>query len=700
MWRVVAVAAVWWPSRVSGAFDGAPLDTLPEALILGLVVPVLAWLHPRLFDRLLPRALVCAIIAIKIAAALSLQQQGWCLGFAPPKPMVRDSTGKPHAWDVRADWLSDDPACSAVMARSYYDTREVPVWFYNLPPPDDTPHRGGFGFGEIAVRQSLAGFLDAPSDGVLELITGAATNATLRIDGRAIEPAEAGRHAARLARGIHRIEMDATLLGKHWPLIPQWNGIAMGSMRFPLATIGRPSRIDRLAHPYLNWLLLTVCAALVVWWVVSMVVSLRDAALTTWSLGASAAAALGAIHLADQASSYTAAALALSLMIAFRKRHHNLRGAFLLIAAPWLAFVAAANVAQIGRWTLYGVGNDDFQFQRFAYRVFLQQYWLEGGQVTFWNQPLIRWIVGAQHLLFGDSSVGQAYWDAFGVSVMALFACRVVAALAGFTGGLVAAVMVMAMFLLGPTLQFVGFGLSEISSASLIYAAAFFAMRNRGWRDVSVAGLLLVLAFYTRLNNLPMALAVAALAIPITTPASALWRPRTWWPVVRWRVVIGVAGALAVGAALFAWRTWYYTGVFSVFHGTQREYLAVWKPHMSIGEGVAAMTSSVLMVLTASDPPALAWHAAPLIAAAVIAILAVLNVPGFRQAPLPIVLLFLAGCSSALVTRGWAYEGRFSMHLFGAAAALCGWAASVAAQTVSRLLPGHFVSDGPRVEQR
>ena len=48
--------------------------------------------------------------------------------------------------------------------------------------------------------------------------------------------------------------------------------------------------------------------------------------------------------------------------------------------------------------------------------------------------------------------------------------------------------------------------------------------------DVVVAGLLLVLGFYTRLNNLPMALAVAAFALPITLPASAMWRPRVWWP--------------------------------------------------------------------------------------------------------------------------------------------------------------------------
>jgi hypothetical protein len=281
-------------------------------------------------------------------------------------------------------------------------------------------------------------------------------------------------------------------------------------------------------------------------------------------------------------------------------------------------------------------------------------------------------------MLFGESSVGQVYWDSFGVAAMALFAYRIVVTFAGFRAGLVAAVIPFAIFLLGPTLEFVGFGLSEISSASFIYVAAFFAMRNRGVSDAIIAGVLLMLAFYTRLNNLPMALAVAAFALPITTPASVMWRPRLWWPMVRWRVVIGVTAGLAVAALLFAWRTWYYTGVFSVFHGTQREFLAVWKPHMTIGDALPAMLSSVMMVITASDPPALVGHSLPLVIATIVSILAVLNVPFFRQAPLPVVLLFLAGCSGALVTRGWGHEGRFSIHLFGAAAAICGWAGSAA----------------------
>jgi hypothetical protein len=73
-----------------------------------------------------------------------------------------------------------------------------------------------------------------------------------------------------------------------------------------------------------------------------------------------------------------------------------------------------------------------------------------------------------------------------------------------------------------------------------------------------------------------------------------------------------------------------------------------------------------------------------LLSAGAICAAAIVGVRGFRKAPLPVVALFVAGLSSALVTRGWAYEGRFSIHLYGAAAALCGWALAAAMQGVRK----------------
>ena len=569
------------------------------------------------------------------------------------------------------------------MTRSYRDTRELPVWFYNLAPPDDTPHRGGYSFGEILVKERLSGYLDAPSDGTFELITGPATSAALTIDGVAIEPGAPGHHQAQLRKGQHQLHVDATLLSKYWPIVAKWNGREMGSMRFPATTREPASNVDRIVRPAVKWILPVLVGVFIVEWLWTVVSRFPDRRLLIWSMASAGAMTVVAVYLPNQAPQYAAAALAMSLLITVDDRMKDLRGAVVLIAVPWLVYVAAANVDQIGRWTIYGEGNDNFHFQRYAYRVFMQHYWLEGGQPTFWHQPLFRWIAGALHMIFGDSSVGQAYWDGAGVAVMALFAYAVVTMRASFRWGVGAAVLVCALFVLSPAEEFVGFGLSEIASASFIYLAAFFAMRNRGAGDVVSAGILAALGFYTRLNNLTMALAVAAFAVPVTLPAFVVWRPRQWVPLVNWRVVIGICLALAVAAGLFAWRTWYYTGVFSVFHGTQLEFLAVWKPGMSAPAAAQAMVSSVMMILTATDPPAFTWTGLPLLIAAAVAIGALAGVPLLRQAPAPVAALFLAGCVGALVTRGWGYDGRFSLHLFAAASALCGWAAAAICSRVA-----------------
>jgi len=271
---------------------------------------------------------------------------------------------------------------------------------------------------------------------------------------------------------------------------------------------------------------------------------------------------------------------------------------------------------------------------------------------------------------------------------MTLFAYLTVARLRGFAWGMFAALIPLVMFLVGPALEFVGFGLSEISSASFIYLACFFAMRNRG-ADAMVAGVLVTLGFWTRLNNLPMGIAVAAFALPLATATGDWWRIPRWLPLVRWRIVVAIAAVLIVGCLLFSWRTWYYTGVFGLFHGTQRDFLAVWKPGMTFREAVPAMISSVMMVVTGQDPPRFALHASPLVAGGLISIAAVLGIRGFRDAPLPVVAMFIAGLSGALITRGWGHEGRFSVHLYGSAASLCGWAIGSLAQSFrkSRIIP-------------
>jgi len=90
----------------------------------------------------------------------------------------------------------------------------------------------------------------------------------------------------------------------------------------------------------------------------------------------------------------------------------TLRGAFAMVGVPWITFVVACSASAIGRFLIYDSGHDYWMYQRFAYRVVLQGYWLEGGSIVFYFQPFYRWIVGFLHVIFGDSSAGEWYWTA------------------------------------------------------------------------------------------------------------------------------------------------------------------------------------------------------------------------------------------------------------------------------------------------
>jgi hypothetical protein len=333
-------------------------------------------------------------------------------------------------------------------------------------------------------------------------------------------------------------------------------------------------------------------------------------------------------------------------------------------------FVGVTAFDHVAKFSLYAGGDDQWTFQRFAYRIYLQGYWLEGGEPAFWFQPGYRWIAGAWHMLFGDSSIGEFHWDGICLAIVALFACEAVRRVWGFTWGLIAAGCVLTLVIQGPPWLYWGSGLSENAAAGFIYAAALCALRASNWRLRVAAGILATLGFYIRLNNLPLAFAVAVFAMPDDVRASDLWKPRAWLRRVNWRTVATIAGVVAIGMVLFACRTWYYTGHFSFFQGTTIGVNAIYQPGMSIPELARRMLDSAWMVLSMNDPPRFVWYATPLIAGAVISMAAVLYVPVARNLPLSMVLFFLASIAGALVARGVAYSGRFSTIVIGSATAV------------------------------
>jgi hypothetical protein len=689
LWGMLAALALLWPGRLSGPLDGMPLDRAAEAVLIGIVFPALCWFDRSFLARRSARVLIVSLLAWKAITSLMLVQDGWCVSLIPSHRYVMDQTGLPHSWDVRADWRSPNPRCSSVMTRSFAGMEEFPVWFFNLPAANgDLPHAEDVPPAAVT-RMTIDGALTAAAPGVLRIATTPTVTATVRIDG---QPVSVDGSAA-IPPGLHQVSIDATLVKNAWGLQVLWNGddvFARG-----IATESAPSALDRFVRPWSRWVAPVLAAALLLGWTLTALAGVLDAWTTTWMLGASVATGLVAAYTPERRWQWVLLALGLSALLPLAGRARNARGAFLLVGVPWLVLVVAATWYGIGRITFYGAGNDHWLFQRYAYRIYLQGYWLEGGEKTFWFQPFYRWVAGALHLVFGDSSIGETYWNGACLAVMALFSFVVTRVFAGVRWAVVAAALTFALLVAGPGFIFVRGGLSEITSAGFIYLGALCAWRSRGGsRAMAIAaGVCAVLGFYTRLNNLPMALAVAVFAWPIRTPISRLRRPSAWFSRASIPTIAIVIAAVATGLLLFAWRTYHYTGVFSVTLGTaldpqRTNGRMLWAHADSMREWLSSMYGSVMMVLTTTDPPQVHAGALPLIAAAALSVVAATGVAPLGALPFPAVLFMLSSLAGSLVARGTAYPGRFSIHILGAGATVVVCAAAEITRRVRAVLPG------------
>jgi len=672
LWGMAAALALLWPDRISGPFDGVPLDRHAEAVLVGMLVPALWWLAPEFLRTTRARASIATLLVWKILSAALFVQDGLCVRFEPARPFAKDAGRVPHSWDLRADWRAFEPQCSAVMTRSYRDANQFPVWFFNLPPPNESWPAPADLPPDAVVGIRVHGYVTAKRDGTLRFETGQHITGSMSVDGRGVQG------DVLMAVGTHNVDFEGTMSGYLWSFLPRWSGGELWDGA--IATVRRPSRLDIAVRPWIAWLPTTLALALVSQWMWSAL------AAGTWPMfawTACMAIAIGALRIAEKTdlASWMVVGLAAAAAVPVPPRRRDMRGAFILVIVPWLAFVLMSGYGDIGRGRLYAWGNDFWMYQRFAYRIVMQGYWLEGGSPTFYFQPLYRWIVGVLHGVFGDSSVGEQFWDGYALAAGSMVSFRITRTFAGFRWGVIGAVVPLAVFVLGTARYLMGFGLGEVSSAGLLSVAALCAIRSRrrGLAPAIAAGVLATLAFYTRLNNGIMAAGIAIFALPLDVRVRDLLSPSAWWRRVAWSTVVAVWSCLALGLLLFAWRTYHYTGVFSVFYGTQRYIVAVWQPQLPLSTILENLLISVGKVLTVNDPPRFDVYALPVALGALVGVLSLAGVPRLRDLPAAAVLFFWASIAGAFVAYGWVYPGRFSVHVLPITGALATCAAAALA---------------------
>lgn len=627
------IAALLWPSRLVGPLDGAPLDAAPEALVIGVLVPALWWLRRDAVTMRSTQWAIAALLIWKVATSALLAQQGLCVSMSAGRPLsginqgipIEEPAGALRSWDVRADWRDVAPRCTAIVTHPLRDRLEFPSWFLN-------------------VTTQLSGSKD-----VLLRATGFIATAS----------------------GTQAIDESATLSGETWRFEPMLNGASIWSAG--RVTTTQPGMIDRIVGGW-GWMLTT---ALVLAITVSLAVHVSSAlALPATTIGGIAVAAIAAAALAlapqDGVARFAGLATFIGVMVPMASGLRNLRGAFLLVGVPWLSFIAAMSIAQVGRVTLYSY-DDWLTYQVAAHRIYFQGYWLEGGNAVFDFQPFYRWMTGALHVVFGDSSVGELYWDAACMLSGALLAFHLTKARAGFRLAIAAAAATLATMTIGTPWYFLGRGLSEIAAAGWGFMAMYALLRGRvgspAW--ALAAGVLATLMFYTRLNHLLFALFLPVFLLPARTPA-VLNRLRAAVARVRVRNAIVFVATFAAGVFAFAWRTWHYTGVFSLFYGTSlKNNDTGLRPWTVLDPAVwSRIAHSLEATIFMNEPPRVDPRATIVAAGVIVAVLALVSKRVGSGVPAVALIAAMGGMLGAFLAHAHGYPGRFTIHLLPFASVL------------------------------
>jgi hypothetical protein len=300
---------------------------------------------------------------------------------------------------VRADWRGDSPRCTAIVDRPYLEASAFPAWFVNITDFATA--------GRRRLTMAVSGYARVSGRGLFVIETGRDMTVAGRIGPQEVSSADGRPMLATLDAGTHRVDLQATLTGDRWQFVPTLNG--RNAFAASSLTTTEPRAIDRVAGA-VGFAETAIVALLIGAWLVAIAFAYRASpALLAWCvLSASVFVVLGTTGRFERAA---VVLLAGAVLVPVADVHRNLRGALLLVGVPWLALIAARSLPQVAHFTAYS--NDDWlAYQVAGYRIFMGGFWIEGGSRVFDYQPLYRWISGALHLVFGDSSVGETYWDA------------------------------------------------------------------------------------------------------------------------------------------------------------------------------------------------------------------------------------------------------------------------------------------------
>jgi hypothetical protein len=128
----------------------------------------------------------------------------------------------------------------------------------------------------------------------------------------------------------------------------------------------------------------------------------------------------------------------------------------------------------------------------------------------------------------------------------------------------------------------------------------------------------------------------------------------------------------ACGVALFALRTWWYSGVFSLLYGTSLKNNDTGLRWWTVGslDVWTRIAHSVSALVWMNEPPGPDPRALLVVSGMLLSVLALFQVPRLVRLPASIAIVTVGAGVSAFIAHTHAYPGRMSIHLVPFAVAM------------------------------
>jgi hypothetical protein len=138
------------------------------------------------------------------------------------------------------------------------------------------------------------------------------------------------------------------------------------------------------------------------------------------------------------------------------------------------------------------------------------------------------------------------------------------------------------------------------------------------------------------------------------------------------QAALAYLATFVTGVVLFAVRTWWYTGVFSVLYGTSLKNNDTGLRLSTIGsqEVWTRIAHSLSALVWMNEPPHLDPRAIVVATGAVLSVLALAQLPRLNRLPFSIAVVTLGAGVSSVFAHAHGYPGRMSIHLVPFATAM------------------------------